>query len=134
VAPRVEEPLAEHRVDREVADGEGLAELRSRRDKIAVVVEDHGGAVEDKLVLASNEVDIGERAGCVRSARGEHPLPLGEDAGAVRRRVQRHDKLCAPAPSRPTGPEGLQASSQMVTPTRTPAIRKSRSRFAPGAK
>ena len=93
-------------MDREVADDKGLAELWGRRDEIAVMVEDHGGAVEDELVLAADKVDVGERAGRVGGARGEHPLALNEDAGTVRRRIDRHNELRAPLAQPTDGPQG----------------------------
>ena len=80
-------------------------ELRSRGHQLAVVVEDHGGAVEDELVLAADEVDVREGARCVGGTRGEHALALGEDAGPVRRRVDRHDELGAPVPQTTDRPE-----------------------------
>ena len=57
------------------------------------MVEDHRRAVEDELVLAADEIDIGERAGGVGRPRREHALPLGEHTGSVRRGVHRHDQL-----------------------------------------
>ncbi len=104
MAPRVQEALAEDGMDGEVADDEGLAELRSGGDEVAVAVEDHGGAVEDELVLAADEVDIAQRRGGVRRPRGEHALALGQDAGAIRGRVQGHDELRAPFPEPADGP------------------------------
>ena len=109
-----EEALAERGTDRQVADDEGLAELRSRRDEVAVVVEDHGGAVEDQLVLSADKVDVSERARCIGGPCSEHAFPLGEDAGTVRGRVDRYDELGAPlakAAHRPHGAPCVLADS-----------------------
>jgi hypothetical protein len=63
------------------------------------VVEDHGAAVEDELVLTTDEVDVGEHGRRVGCPRRQHPPALAEDAGPVRRAVQHDDQL------RPAGAE-----------------------------
>ncbi len=92
-APGVEEPLAEDGLHVDVDDHRLLVELRRPGHHLPVVVEDQRRPVEDELVLAADQVDVDQPAGRVGGPGGQHPLPLDQAPGVVRRGVQVDDEL-----------------------------------------
>ena len=89
----VEEPLAVGRAHFQVEDRHALLELRQGRHQPAVGIEDHRGAVEDELVLASHCVHVDQGARSIGRPRRQHPLALRQALGVVRRGVDVDDQL-----------------------------------------
>ncbi len=83
----VEEPLAVGRAHLQVEDRHALLELRQGSHQTAVGVEDHRGAVEDELVLASHRVHVDQGARGIGRPRRQHPLAFRQALGVVRRGV-----------------------------------------------
>ncbi len=124
-AARVEQALAERRADVEVDDEEVLLELARPGHEMALFVEDERRAVEHELVLPADEVRVDDRHRRVGRARREHRLAFGEPARVVRRAVEVDDHLCATGGLGEDRAVGLHASSQIETPTSTPATTNS---------
>src|SRR5260370_908499 len=71
-------------VEIDVPQEQVLLELGGTRDRRARVVDDEGVAVEDELVLASDEPAEGDAGEVVARPLGEHPLALGPLAHVIR--------------------------------------------------
>ncbi len=90
---RVEQALAEHRPHIEVDHEHVLGEGSGASHELTIRVDDHRGAVEHQLVLTAHLVHVDQRARGVGGAGGQHPHPLRQAAGVVRRRVDVDDEL-----------------------------------------
>ena len=77
----------------DVDDEQRLLEAGRTGEHLAVVVQDHGMAVEDELVLASHGVDERDEGDVVARASGEHLLALALLSEVERRRRQVGDQL-----------------------------------------
>ena len=100
-------------------------ELLRAGDEHALLVEHERRAVEHELVLAADEVRVDDRHRRVGGARREHRLAFDEALRVVRRRVEVDDELGAARGLGEDRPDGLHASSQIETPTCTPAMSNS---------
>ena len=86
---------ADHGLRVEVDDEQRLLEPRRPRDHLALVVEHHGVAVEDQLVLAADRVAQRDEARVVARAGDEHLLALAVLVEVERRRRDVQQQLRA---------------------------------------
>ena len=86
-APRVEQALAVDGRHRHVDDEQGLGELRTAGEQVALGVERERAAVEHELVLPADLVDVDQRRVGVGGTRRQHLLAGGGLAAVVRRAV-----------------------------------------------
>ena len=92
---RIELPLVERGPNIDVDDEQVLDELLGPRDEESLLVEHERRAVEDELVLPTDEVRVDDRHRRVGGARREHRLAFGESLRVIRRRVEVDDELRA---------------------------------------
>ena len=114
--------MRKRRPDVEVDDLDRLLELRQVADQVAVGVDDERAAVEDQLVLAADLVDVGDvqwpSSARVATMRSRSRAGRGEYGEALRFTTS----SAPPAAWSAIGPVGAHTSSQIATPTFTPAI------------
>ena len=82
-------------IDRQVGEEKIVLELSARGNRLAARVEDHARAVENKLVLPADHVDVAEEDAVGGSAVAEHGLADGAFAAVVGGAVDVDDHLRA---------------------------------------
>ena len=90
--------------------------------ELAVGADHHRAAIEDELVLATDEVDVDDRPVRLACPGTQDRLALAPRRHPERRGIGDQHRRRALARQPAIGPVGIQASSQTTTPTGTPAI------------